>query len=118
MDQHIADLLGLDVDDAETASLIQATAGDMDLIERLVQIRRDQGLTQRDVAERMGRSQPNVSAFERTGGDPHLSTIRRYAVAVGARVRWQVVIDGQATNVRFSPRSITSDVHDFYRQAT
>ena len=104
MDQNIANLLGLDVDDSETARLIEATAGDMDLIERLVQIRHDQGLTQNDVAARMGRSQPNVSAFERVGGDPHLSTIRRYADAVGARVRWQVVVEEGATNVHEGAR--------------
>lgn len=118
MEERTAGLLGLDVNDAETARLIQATDSDMDLIERLVQIRIDQGLTQRDVADLMGRSQPNVSAFERTGGDPHLSSIRRYATAIGARVRWQVVVDGHAAKVRFSPRPVTSNIHDFYRQAT
>ncbi len=117
MDQHIAELLGLDVTDPETVALSRATAEDSDLIERLVQVRRDRGLTQQDVAERMGRSQPNVSAFERVGGDPHLSTIRRYAVAVGAQVRWQVVLDGESTTVHFSPRSVTGNVQDFYQQA-
>ncbi|MEZ7132237.1 helix-turn-helix domain-containing protein [Nonomuraea sp. AD125B] len=42
----------------------------MRLIETLVGIRRQRGLTQSDVAERMGRSQPAVSGFERLGGQP------------------------------------------------
>lgn len=117
MDRNIAELLGLDADDQVTVALDDATAGDMDLLERLVQVRRDQGLTQRDVATRMGRSQPNVSAFERVGGDPHLSTIRRYAAAVGARVRWQVVPDEGATSLPFTPSTVDSDARDFYRQA-
>lgn len=116
MDQDIAELLGLDAADPETAALGEATARDMDLIERLVQVRHDQGLTQRDVAERMGRSQPNISAFERIGGDPHLSTVRRYAAAVGARVQWQVVVDGRATSIRFAPTSVGADTSDFYRK--
>lgn len=117
MDEIVAELLGLDLADPETAALSEATAGDMDLIERLVQIRRDQGFTQRDVAERMGCSQPNVSAFERVGGDPHLSTVRRYATAIGARVRWQVEVDGSAVSIRFAPSAVTSDSSDFHRKA-
>lgn len=117
MDQDVAELLGLDAADPETVALDEATARDMDLIERLVQVRRDQGLTQRDVAERMGRSQPNVSAFERIGGDPHLSTVRRYAAAVGACVRWRVVVDGGSTSIRFAPTSVETDASDFYRKA-
>lgn len=117
VDHDVAELLGLDAAEPETAALDEATARDMDLVERLVQVRRDQGLTQRDVAERMGRSQPNVSAFERIGGDPHLSTVRRYATAVGARVRWQVVVDGGSTSIRFAPSSVASDASVFYRNA-
>lgn len=117
MDRNITELLGLDADDQETRALDDATAADMDLLERLVQVRRDQGLTQRDVAERMGRSQPNVSAFERIGGDPHLSTLRRYAAAVGARVRWQVIVDGGATSIRFEPNTVGSDASSFYKKA-
>lgn len=93
MDPHVAELLGLDMNDPVTVALDEATARDMGLIERLVQVRRDRGLTQRDIAERMGCSQPNVSAFERIGGDPHMSTVRRYAVAVGVRIHWQVSVE-------------------------
>jgi transcriptional regulator with XRE-family HTH domain len=118
MDESIAELLGLDATDPVTAALDEATAGDMDLIETLVQIRRDQGLTQQDVAERMGRSQPNVSAFERIGGDPHLSTIRRYAAAVDARVRWHLVVDGGATRIPFAPSTVGGAANaSFYRAA-
>jgi transcriptional regulator with XRE-family HTH domain len=118
VDPNVAELLGLDPADPEIAALAAATDRDMDLIERLVQVRHDRGLTQRDVAERMGRSQPNVSAFERTGGDPHLSTIRRYAAAVGASVRWHVVVEGGATRISFPTSAVRGDVSDdFYRVA-
>lgn len=92
MDPHIAELLGIDLADPEVRREVEAVDRDMNLIETLVKIRKDRGLTQRQVAERMGRTQPAVSDFERVGGDPHLSTIRRYALAVGANVRHTVEV--------------------------
>ncbi|GAA2376207.1 helix-turn-helix transcriptional regulator [Gordonia cholesterolivorans] len=60
------------------------------LLEALVTLRRVKGLTQEEVAGRMGRSKTAVSNFERLGADPHLTTIRRYAAAVGALIRTEV----------------------------
>ena len=86
MDPNVAELLGIDLSDPDIQRENAAIDRDMRLIESLVELRKTQGLTQAQVAERMGRSQPSVSDFERLGGDPHLSTIRRYALAVGASV--------------------------------
>jgi transcriptional regulator with XRE-family HTH domain len=97
MDPHIAELLGIDLDDPEVQRENAAIDRDMRLIESLVTIRKQRGLTQAEVAERMGRSQPAVSDFERLGGDPHLSTIRRYALAVGAEVVHTVTAPGGAS---------------------
>jgi transcriptional regulator with XRE-family HTH domain len=63
---------------------------DDSLLEALVAMRKDKRLTQDQVAERMGRSKTAVSNFERLGSDPHLSTIRRYAAAVGALITHRV----------------------------
>src|SRR5262245_54500597 len=86
MDRDLAGLLGLDLQDPLVSREVEAAERDMRLIETLVRVRKALGLTQSEVAERMGRTQPAVSDFERLGGDPHLSTIRRYALAVGANV--------------------------------
>lgn len=86
MDPQVAELLGIDLSDPDVRRENAAIDRDMRLIESLVELRKAQGLTQAQVAERMGRSQPSVSDFERLGGDPHLSTVRRYALAVGASV--------------------------------
>lgn len=59
----------------------------------LVALRREAGLTQGDVAERMGVTQQAVSKFERYDSDPKLSTVRRYANAVGALVEHRVERD-------------------------
>jgi len=95
MDQNLADLLGIDLNDPDVQRENEAIERDMRLIESLVSIRKQLGLSQAEVAARMGRSQPAVSDFERLGGDPHLSTIRRYALAVGAEVLHVVQVRGE-----------------------
>jgi len=59
----------------------------------LAQHRRDLGLSQEEVARRMGVAQPTVSEFERYDNDPKLSTIRRYAHAVGLLIEHAVRVD-------------------------
>ncbi|WP_243077346.1 helix-turn-helix domain-containing protein [Microbacterium sp. SS28] len=66
---------------------------DYRLLSSLVQVRKDLSLSQQDVADRLGVTQPTVAAFERSDADPKLSTIRRYAHAVGAIVTHSVEID-------------------------
>jgi len=85
----------------------QLAEADNELIERLVQMRKDKGLTQKVVAERMKRDVAAVSNFERLRADPHLSTIRRYAAAIGASITHRVVdIDAEVTG---NPRESRPD---------
>jgi len=59
------------------------------LIVILVNLRIQQGLTQAEVARRMGINQPTVSAFERQGQegrDCAISTVQRYARAIDAEL--------------------------------
>lgn len=83
-------LFGLDPDDRDERLGVELAQADTGLIEALVALREHKRLRQRDVAARMGRDQAAVSNFERLGADPHLSTVRRYARAVGARVVHEV----------------------------
>jgi predicted transcriptional regulator len=39
----------------------------------------------------MRTSQPTVAKLERAEGDPKLSTVERYAAAVGKRVEWRLI---------------------------
>lgn len=91
---------GLDPDSPDYRLRRQLAEADDELIERLVQMRKDKGLTQKVVAERMKRDVAAVSNFERLRLDPHLSTIRRYAAAIGASITHQVVdADGDVVSV-------------------
>ena len=53
------------------------------VIDDLVRARRRQGLSQTDVATRMGTSQSAVARLEAGDADVRLSTLERYAAAVG-----------------------------------
>jgi len=58
------------------------------LVDELVVRRRAQGLSQTEVAARMGTSQSAVARLEASTGDLKVSTLERYAAAVGAPIAW------------------------------
>lgn len=62
----------------------------VELIKTLVELRRARNLKQEDIAKRIGRSRSTVSDFERLSGDPRLSTMCRYADAMGVNLTWAV----------------------------
>lgn len=55
------------------------------LARELIEARVKAGLTQEEVAQRMGTSQPTVARLE-SGHKPSLKTLERYAEAVGMKV--------------------------------
>jgi predicted transcriptional regulator len=60
------------------------------LLAELVSRRQAAGLSQTEVAARMGTSQSSVARLEAGQADLRLSTLERYAAAVGSRLEWQV----------------------------
>ena len=60
------------------------------LIEELVRLRQVSELSQTQVAARMGTSQSAVARLESGDLDARLSTLERYAAALGRTVDWQV----------------------------
>lgn len=86
MDEHLAGLLGIDLDDARVSAAASDTDAVMMLVETLVRHRKACRITQKQVAQAMETTQSAVSDFERLGGDPRMSTIMRYARAVGMAV--------------------------------
>lgn len=99
----LEEMFGLDPDSPETRRADFLVECDMRMLDRLVEIRRDRNLSQRQVGEIMGVSQPTVAQFEAHDSNPRLSTIRRYAMAVGALVRHEVVPDeGQLEDGRWT----------------
>ena len=59
-------------------------------IAALVIRRKELGLSQTQVAARMGTSQSAVARLESGSGDVRMTTLERYAAAVGAELDWQI----------------------------
>ncbi|MDR0285556.1 MAG: helix-turn-helix domain-containing protein [Propionibacteriaceae bacterium] len=80
--------------DPRVADRAEAVAQDQaDFLRSLVAARKRHGLSQAQVAERMGVSQPAVAEFERYDVNPTFSTVLRYAVSVDVRTRTRVIDD-------------------------
>ena len=87
----IYELLGEDPGAPGHSRARSLVAADRALVRDLVAVRERGGMTQADVARAMGTDQASVSRFESGHSDAHLSTVRRYAKAVGALIRHEVV---------------------------
>lgn len=61
------------------------------LARTLIEARTNAGLTQEEVAERMGTTQSVVARLEGGGSLPSIKTIRRYAEATGTRPEIRLV---------------------------
>lgn len=90
----------------EDANALQA------LLDELVSLRKRAGLTQTDVARLMGVRQPTVSQFETESSDPRISTLQRYARAVGSQVVWRVAswTSDFAPSAGYATKSDTANV--------
>ncbi len=60
------------------------------LVAELADQRRSAGLSQTEVAARMGTSQSAVARLEAGEADVRASTLERYAAAVGSQITWRL----------------------------
>jgi ribosome-binding protein aMBF1 (putative translation factor) len=79
----------LSLDDPGLSLRVAAALERRELARQLAGHRREAGLTQTDLAARMGTSQGQVARFE-SGADTRLSTVARYAAALGVTVSWSI----------------------------
>lgn len=77
-------------EDAEYRSEYEALAEEFALVETLVRARNAHGLTQTQVADRLGVAQPAVARIE-SGRNVSLKTLRRYAGALGCKLEVRLV---------------------------
>ena len=96
------------VNTPEKRALYEETAAKSDLWLQLVEARQRAGLTQRELAERLGVSQAQVARIEKRGYDAYsMTTLRRYVQALGEGFSLEVVIRLPATRLR-DPRDAAS----------
>ncbi len=70
----------------------------LDLASMLYRIRQEQGLTQRNAAERTGLKQQAISRLEKAASNIQLGTLQRYLGALGYHIEISV-IDNRTGNV-------------------
>lgn len=92
----------------EDARLVQDRAQSLareqhEFMTSLVHLREEHQLRQEDIAERLGITQAAVSKFERYDSNPTLASIRRYALAVGARLSLAVIDDLPSHSIAVDP---------------
>lgn len=83
--------------DPEFAAGVEDAETRFALVEKLRDVRKQSKISQKQLASEIGTTQSAISDFERGETDPQLSTIQRYARAVGASVKF--VIDQPTSNV-------------------
>jgi len=87
LDEVIAD--GTREDPAFPA-MVEAALRRRELMRALAKRREDLGLSQTVVAARMGTSQSSIARLEAGEADARLSTIERFAAAIGHTVEWRL----------------------------
>ena len=68
------------------------------LVRELAGQRQAAGLSQTEVAARMGTSQSAVARLESGTADVRASTLERYAAAVGSQITWKLNRPGEGAN--------------------
>lgn len=76
---------------AAFSEMVDAALHRRELMRQLAARREELGLSQTVVAARMRTSQSAVARIEAGEIDARISTVERYAAAVGAILKWQVV---------------------------
>jgi transcriptional regulator with XRE-family HTH domain len=68
-------------------------ADEFAFLDQILKARADAGLTQAEVASRIGTTQSAIARLETGGGkhSPSMATLQRYATALGYKVRVQLV---------------------------
>lgn len=87
----------------------EALGPEFDLLRQMLRARTKAGLSQADVAKRMGTQAPAVtrleSALSSGKHSPSIGTLKRYAEAVGCELQVKFVVSGRP-NKRFKPTSL------------
>jgi len=77
--------------DPSFPTLVDAAARRRRLLKELAEVRESRGRSQTAVAAEMNSSQSSVARLEGSASDARLSTVDRYAEALGLRVQWHLL---------------------------
>ena len=77
--------------DPSFEDLVDAAFRGRELVRQLTELREALSVSQTRLAARMGTSQSAVARLEAGGVDARVSTLARYAAALGRRIEWHLV---------------------------
>ncbi|MEQ5817441.1 helix-turn-helix transcriptional regulator [Marinobacter sp. NFXS11] len=83
------------LENPEVRKEYDALQDEFNLIDQLVTMRTSAGLTQEEVANKLGTNKSNISRLEHGKGNPSWSTLNKYAAACGFRVKLEAVEDNR-----------------------
>lgn len=72
--------------DPEVKREYDALEPEFQLVREMIRARREAGLTQKELAERTGIQQSNISRIENGNGNPSLSTLNKLAQGLGKKL--------------------------------
>ena len=72
--------------DPEVKREYDALEPEFQLVRKIIRARREAGLTQKELAERTGIQQSNISRIENGNGNPSLSTLNKLAQGLGKKL--------------------------------
>ncbi|MCD8250290.1 MAG: helix-turn-helix domain-containing protein [Lachnospiraceae bacterium] len=81
------DYLNEQMKDPEFRAEYDALELEFSFMQAMIDARRETGITQKQLAEKTGISQSDISKFESGGGNPSIKTLRRLAAGLGMRVK-------------------------------
>ena len=78
--------------DGSFSAIIEVKTRDIseELIDRLVQCRKEKGLTQQDISNITGMQRANIARLENCNNTPSLDVLLRYATALGMRLTFEL----------------------------
>ncbi len=93
--------------DPEFRRIYEEEAKKKELWLQLIEARQAAGLTQQEVAKRMGVSQAQIARIEKSGYDAYtLRTLRRYLDALGDQFTLEVAIKQRAESLTHQPTAV------------
>jgi len=75
------------VGDPEYAKVFADMEEEFQLVNELIRARIRSGMTQKQLAEKMGTTQSSVARLESGGSLPSLRSLKRYAYATGSKIK-------------------------------
>ena len=91
MSVRFDDFLQEQLQDSEFKKEYEALQPEKAIIQAIIDARRESGLTQKELSERTGIAQGDISKLERGNANPSIRTLQRLATGMGMTIRLEFV---------------------------